>query len=202
MTPAVFDWVTARSELGTWLGEVTGLHVMDIDGSQDWGGSLREDVPLFADAYVRLVVTRPIGTDEVRRVYVDSSPQGEEIELHIHGLREMVWEIRFESRDSSSGKDAASYAEMVRALVHDRSAKWAFSRSGLGLRKVSATMNLSALQGDRVVSAVQIDVAFHAHTKTVGSKYGYIDTIYGRSEWRDPNGDLYSDEFQYDGELT
>jgi hypothetical protein len=176
--------------------------VQDAGGSQEWGGSLRETTPLFADAWVSLIVGRDLGTADMSREYDAGADPGEEISFVIHGLRELTWEIRVESRDSSAGMDATSYLELVRSMVHDIGAKDVFSRSGLGLRRVSPTMDLSSVMGDRVASVAQIDVAFHAHTRVVGSQYGYIEHVYGESEWRDPNGDLYPAEVQFDGEIT
>jgi hypothetical protein len=198
---AVFDWTTARDGLGQWINDVTGLHVQDMNGPQEWGGSLIEAAPVPVEALTALILGRGIGVDDTIKHYNDAATLGEEIELKLQGLRELTWEIRVESRSSDPGEDATSYIEIMRSLLRDRVARLLFKGLGIGLRGIGNTTNLNERRDNRLVSVAQMDVALHAYVDVEGSRYGYIDTVDVTTEWRDPGGALFPPEMQTDGEL-
>lgn len=199
---ASFDWTTVRNGLGQWVNDVSGLHVQDMHGAQEWGGSLTESTPLSAEALIALIPGREIGVDDIVKTYNVAAPLGEEITINLRGLRELTWEIRVESRDSSPGEDATSYLETIRTLLRDRVAIGLFRTLGLGLRGIGTTVNLNRRQHNRRMSVAQVDVALHAYIDVEGSMYGYIDTVHLTSELEDPGGNLFPAEMQIDMEIS
>lgn len=198
------DWTVARPALGTWFSGVTGLHAMDLEGPQDWGGSLREAAPKHAHGLLHLVEGRRLGSPRRDKETNLGAAQGEEIEPHVRGLREVIWEVRVRSMRTAAGFDARHYLSKVEAHLHDPGpAGFTILASGLGLglQSTEGIVDLTELKADRRISVAQMDVRLHAYVDESMPAYGYVEKIEVETQWRGPDGALLPAANQFQGEI-
>jgi hypothetical protein len=133
-----------------------------------------------------------------------AAPQGEEIEPHVLGLREVLWEVRVRSHRNAAGEDAFHYLRLVEAALHDPGPTGfpiVASGLGLGLQTSETIVDLTATLGDRRVSIAQLDVRLHAWEDHAMPAYGYVDTLEVETQWRGPDGNLLPPGSQFQGEI-
>lgn len=199
------DWTVARPALGAWFSSVTGLHATDREGSQDWGGSLRETAPKHAHGLLHLVEGGFIGQPQHAKETNLAAALGEEIEPHVRGLREVVWEVRVRSHRIAAGEDAMHYLHQVEASLHAPGLGGfisAASALGLGLQRHEPIVDLTATIGKRRVSIAQLDVKLHAYVDHAMPAYGYVETLADvQTEWRGPDGALLPPDLQFQGDI-
>ena len=199
------DWTVARPALGAWFTSITGLHAQDREGSQEWGASLVEATPLQAQGELHLVEGGFIGWPQHAKVTNLGAPAGEEIEPHVRGIREVLWEVRVKSWRNAAGFDALHYLRLVEAGLHGPGPGGftsVASNQGLGLQNHGPLVDLTATLGDRRASVAQMDVTLHAYVDISTPPYGYIEQLVDvQSEWRGPDGNLLPPANQFQGDI-
>lgn len=195
------DYSLIRTTLGALFSSITGLVAMDREGPQNWGGSLRQAVPLPAHGLLHLVTGRIIGHDETHYIYDEEADPGEELTPWQQGLRSLIWEVRVESQSVNAVEDATYYLERLRTLIRGPTARDAFHTAGLGLDEIGPIVDLSAVLGERMTSIAQVDFTLTARAAIADTATTFIETIDVESAWEDPAGNALPDALQTIGEL-
>jgi hypothetical protein len=177
---------------------------MPLEGPRDFASSQAESVARDADLLVHLVEGDYIGWPSHRHEYNDQAAQGEEIEPHVRGIQQVVWEIRCRSDRESSGYDARHFLNLVKAHFHDPGPDGFVqlaSGLGLGLQQHGPVVDLTRTHGDRRISVAQIDVTLHAYIDVEMPAYGYVETIEVETKWRGPDDQELQAGLQFTGEI-
>jgi hypothetical protein len=183
------DWSSVRSEIESWVTDVTGLPTYWRRRPRGW---VSED-----EGYILLSLSsrRSRGIDEVHLEYDATAAAGEEFTPWQFGQRTFVLEVQVRTWRSDDDVDALHYTSLLRDSLRLPRASRAFQRADVAFARIVNETGIESEQDGRQMSVAQLDLLFNGKSEQAGEPFGYVETV--ESTLQAPQGvDRWSGDFE------
>lgn len=173
------DQLTVMTALHAWLATSSGVEVRPAD--EEWPAPATGQKPEPWGSY-RLGSTQDIAIVPARlRTYQTGQPAGQELRVDIVKPQRLVVTVQFftpEARPSLTGGPPWAVPLLERALLdlEKQAVRAPLIAAGLGLTRVGAARNISAIAGTRWQGRATADVEFSVVASTT-ERTGYIEEV-------------------------